>query len=197
MNVGAGPIMRRGDWCQLAGGTPFWPLDPKPEEINIRAIAHSLSMQVRYNGAVHTFYSVAEHCVHIALWIKSQGYSNHDALWGLLHDAPEGLGLADLVRPVKKNVVGYSVLEDAVMAAVCERFSLSPDMPAIVKEADNRILRDEMAQAMDVPQLAWALPERHPLGITIEFWKPEIAKQMFLMVFAALGEAEAAEGRVA
>ena len=40
-------------------GRPFWPLDPKPENISIIDIAHNLSNQGRYSGSTQTFYCPA------------------------------------------------------------------------------------------------------------------------------------------
>lgn len=47
---------RRGDWMQLASGQPFWPLDPRPEEIHIEDIAAALSKLCRYGGHCKRFY---------------------------------------------------------------------------------------------------------------------------------------------
>lgn len=38
---------RKGDWMQTYTGRQFWPLDPHPDEIDIRDIAHALSMMCR------------------------------------------------------------------------------------------------------------------------------------------------------
>lgn len=38
---------RKGDWMQTWSGRQFWPLDPRVEDIDLRDIAHSLSMQCR------------------------------------------------------------------------------------------------------------------------------------------------------
>lgn len=35
---------RIGDWMQTYTGRQFWPIDPRPEEIEIEDIAHALSM---------------------------------------------------------------------------------------------------------------------------------------------------------
>lgn len=177
---------RIGDWMQLYGSKSFWPLDPKPEEICIQAIAHSLSMQCRYNGHVHTFYSTAEHSVLMARWLWGHGYSHEVVLWALLHDAPEALGLSDMIRPVKQNVTGYKAMEDATMRAVCDRFDLPHDMPAIVKIVDTRILNDEMKQAMQSPPMKWSIEYPEPLGALLQFWTPSRAEREFLNLFEEL-----------
>lgn len=169
--------MRKGDWMQVYGGLQFWPLDPRPEEIHIEVIAHALGMTCRYGGQCDEFYSVAEHSVHLA-----RKASKKNKLWALLHDAPEGLGLADLIRPVKRNVSGYKTIESEVMDAVCARFGLPPVMPAEVHELDERICNDERDQNMASPPHPWAIDPR-PLGVTLEFWTPKVAKRKFLQTY--------------
>jgi len=53
--------MRKGDYLGTFSGKHFWPLDPKPEDINLQDIIHALSNICRFNGHTNRFYSVAEH----------------------------------------------------------------------------------------------------------------------------------------
>lgn len=69
---------------QTFSGALYWPMDPRPEDVNILDIAHSLSMQCRYTGHVSKFYSVAEHSVHVSNIVPKEL-----AMCGLLHDATE------------------------------------------------------------------------------------------------------------
>lgn len=183
---------RKGDWMQgftgSGEGAQFWPLDPRPSEINLRGIAHSLGMTCRYGGHCIRFYSVGEHSVHIAHWVLTNGGSAQEALWGLLHDSPESQGIADIIRPVKPHLVGYKEIEDSVMDAVCEWAGLPKQMPAIVKEADNRILNDEYAQNMERAPVPWSLPDYRPLGIKLAFWSPEAAERAWLDAYWAIIE---------
>ena len=57
---------RKGDWMQTATGGVFWPVDPRPEDVEIEDIAHALSLICRYCGHVREFYSVAQHSVLVA-----------------------------------------------------------------------------------------------------------------------------------
>jgi hypothetical protein len=43
-------IDRRGDWMQVASGRPFWPFDPRADEVHIEDVAHGLSMLCRFGG---------------------------------------------------------------------------------------------------------------------------------------------------
>lgn len=171
-------FFRRGDWMQTYTGLRFWPLNPRPEDVDIRDIAHALSMQCRYGGHSLRFYSVAEHCVHIARFV-----SPANALWGLLHDAAEAY-LADVPRPLKRHLPGYKEAEAKVMAAICQHFDLPPEMPAEVHAADNRILSDEVHQNMS--PMPWHSKHNEPIGVVIECWPPEVAEANFLEAFRDL-----------
>lgn len=169
---------RKGDWMQCFSGGQFWPLDPRAEEIHIADIAHALSMQCRYAGHCLRFYSVAEHSVKL-----SHVVSPENALWALLHDASEAY-LVDVPRPVKPYLTGYKDAEARVMAAVCERFGLPLDMPAEVHAADNAIIGDERANM--APCAAEWYATGPGLGVTLNYWSPEVAERMFLARFNAL-----------
>lgn len=174
---------RRGDWMQTFSGRQFWPLDPRPEDICIEDIAHALAMQCRFAGHCLRFYSVAEHSVLVAHHAEPV-----DALWALMHDAAEAY-VTDVIRPIKPDLAGYKAIEARVMRAVCERYGLPLDMPAAVKEIDDRILADERDQNMATPPADWRVGE--PLGVTLQFWSPEQAEREFLDMFAHLTEGRA------
>jgi hypothetical protein len=171
---------RRGDWMQTFTGRQFWPLDPRPDEVDILDIAHALANQCRYAGHCRRFYSVAEHCV-----LLSRAVAPEHRLWALLHDSAEAY-LVDLPRPVKRHVVGYHMAEAAVMAAICLRFGLKPEMPEAVHDADYRILRDELEQNMAPPPSRWPVQDEAPLGVSLRFWDPGEAEFWFLKEFKAL-----------
>ncbi len=145
---------RKGYFQQTFTGRRFYVEDPRPEDVFIVDIAHHLAMLVRYNGAVLRYYSVAEHCVHVSRLV-----SPRNAMWGLLHDAAEYV-VGDMTRPLKKQpqLRGFATFENRVQRAVCERFGLSYDMPAEVKEVDGRITDDErrdLMSNMDVDPNIW------------------------------------------
>jgi hypothetical protein len=176
---------RNGDWIQTFTGRAFWPLDPRPDEVEIRDIAHALSNQCRYAGHTSRFYSVAEHCVLLA-----RAVSPKNRLWALLHDASEAY-LVDLPRPVKRSMPDYRAAEEAVMLAVRRQFFLVDPMPAEVHLADGRILTDERQQAMETPPMPWTAEEQvEPLGVTLQFWTPAMAEIQFLAAFDRLFDPE-------
>lgn len=172
---------RHGDFMQTATGRKFWPLDPKPEEVFIEDIAHGLSLQCRYAGHCVRFYSVAEHCVLMARKLRWEGVDV--ALWALLHDAAEAYTV-DVPRPLKRSLVGYKEAEAKVMAAIATRYGLAADMPAVVHDADNRIIGDELANLVPMP---WH--DRYTgqeLGVELRYWSPEKAEEEFMATFDAL-----------
>ena len=50
-------------YITTVSGIHFYPLDPNPNDIDIKDIAHSLSLICRANGHFKYFYSVAQHCI--------------------------------------------------------------------------------------------------------------------------------------
>lgn len=177
-------ITRKGDWMQTATGRQFWPLDPRVDEIFIDDIAHSLGMACRYAGHCLQFYSVAEHCVLMTRWLESNGYSWDEQLTALLHDAPEAY-LVDVPRPVKPFLSEYKAIENRLWIMLAGKFGVSPNMPSIVKFADEAILADEQAQNMAPCVAPWNL-EHGPLGVTLQFWQPARAKAEYLSEFERL-----------
>jgi hypothetical protein len=173
---------RKGDWMQTFTGKQFWPADPRAEEIDIRDIAHALSMQCRYAGHCLRFYSVAEHSVHVARWVAATyGGSTALQLKALLHDATEAY-LVDVPRPVKPFLVGYKEAEARLWKVIANSHGMSDEMPSEVHEADNRILWDERAQNMSPSVHEWS-GNPDPLGINLEFWSPDRAESKFLNAY--------------
>jgi hypothetical protein len=172
-------LPRVGDWMQTYSGGIFWPLDPRPEEVNIEDIAHALANACRYAGHCLRFYSVAQHSVLVSMRCRPE-----NALWGLLHDASEAY-LLDVPRPVKPHLPGYKDAEARVMQAITYRYGLPPIMPEDVKEADGRMLATEQRDLMAPPPRPWNLPHE-PYEHPIHPMSPENAKKFFLDRFNEL-----------
>jgi hypothetical protein len=172
--------LRPGDFMQTATGRKFWSMDPRADEVFIEDIAHALSMQCRYAGHCLRFYSVAEHCVLMARKLRWEGVDV--ALWALLHDGSEAY-LVDVPRPVKPYLEGYKAAEAKVMAAICDRYELAHEMPAVVHDADNRIIADEL---VNLVKMDWHGKHDNPLGVELRYWTPEKAEEEFMATFQAL-----------
>lgn len=162
------------DWMQTYSGQAFFPNDMSRSEIVVADIAHALSMQCRYNGHVRQFYSVAEHCV-----LMSYAVPPEDALWALLHDATEAY-VGDLVRPVKKHLPDFVRIENAIMRKIVDQFDLgSYEMPASVKEADNRIIENERRALLADSPLPWTVHGEPLENIRIYAWIPAQAEMQY------------------
>ena len=97
------------------------PLEPKKEDIDIRDIAHALSLVCRGNGHVKYFYSVAQHSISCYMEAKARGYSKKVQLACLLHDASEAY-LSDITRPVKRKLTEYQVIEQRLQNLIWEKY---------------------------------------------------------------------------
>ena len=106
-------------------GNTFNPLDPKIDEIDIRDIAHALSLICRGNGHVKHFYSVAQHSISCYMEAKVRGYSHQIQLACLLHDGSEAY-LSDIVRPIKAKLSEYLRIEDKLQDLIWEKNLNSP-----------------------------------------------------------------------
>jgi 5'-deoxynucleotidase YfbR-like HD superfamily hydrolase len=121
-------------------------LDPSPLDVEISDIAHGLARVARWNGQTAGDYpfSVAQHSV-LVLEIFRAGSpeaSDRDALYALLHDAPEYV-MGDIISPFKAAMGGnYKEVEGRLQAAVHIRFAM-PAEPAValarqIKKADKQ-----------------------------------------------------------
>lgn len=169
----------KGDWMQTYSGKRFYPFDPQVSSIDIVDIAHALAMTCRYGGHCKQFYSVAQHSVLVGSKAPAE-----KALRALMHDAPEAY-TGDLIRPIKKHpeMAAFTWVEGTIERAIAVRFDLPwPIMDAEIKRLDDRIILDERDQVMVPTDDDWRVTGE-PLGVTIEPWGPEIARQKFLDAF--------------
>jgi hypothetical protein len=160
-------------WIQTFTGKQFWPLEPRAEDVDVRDIAHSLSLQCRFNGHCRVFYSVAEHSVRVSRIVPPDLAS-----WGLLHDAAEAY-LSDLPRPVKDRLFGFRDIEERLLEVIARAFGLPWPMPAAVAEADDALLATEARDLMGLPPSSWKLSAA-PLQERIVPVSAESAELLFL-----------------
>lgn len=178
---------RKGPWHQTFTGKKFYPLDPRPDDICIEDIAHSLSLQCRYLGHCKKFYSVADHSIIVSnILLGSYGWT--ESLYGLLHDAAEAY-VGDMCRPVKiGSELGrlYSDVEEKIQACVLEKFRLpAVTEPEYVKIVDARVLATEVRTMMGDTS-NWSLLE--PYEFTIVPRTSVEAESDFLNMFKKLTE---------
>lgn len=174
-------VPRKGDWMLTASGRQFWPCDPHAADVDIFDIQTALTQLCRYGGHTLHFYSVAQHSVELARYFLRR---NDPAMaqWALLHDAAEAY-VADVIRPLKPFLGNYREIEHRVEQVVWHRYGLEGDLPLPVKDADSRIIVDEMAALFGAEPLEkYGLLGRPRLGVDI---RPMM-----------IGQADAAFGRL-
>jgi uncharacterized protein len=171
---------RNGNWMLTYTGISYWPLDPRPEEVEIRDIAHALSNLCRYTGHVRKFYSVAEHSVLVSHMVAPE-----HALQGLLHDAAEAY-CNDLARPLKVCLPEYKAVEQLNFTAIMLRFALPVVEHPTIKAADTDILINEYQALMEKPTLPWSWGGTFRDKMPIRGWLPKKAEEMFLKRFYKL-----------
>lgn len=167
------------DWIQTYTGRKFHPLAPRADEIDVRDIAHALSLNCRFNGHCRVFYSVAEHSVRVSRLLDGEL-----AMWGLLHDAAEAY-LTDLPRPVKCQMPLFDEVETRLLEIIAAHFGLRCPMPAEVKHADDVLLATEARDVMGPAPEPWSFGGT-PLRETIKPMSPAEAERAFLERFEAL-----------
>ncbi len=169
-------------------GKHFEPACPEREKIDIRDIAHALSLTCRGNGHVKTFFSVGQHCVHCALEAEARGYSRRLVLACLLHDASECY-MSDVPRPVKETMPQYKAVEERLLEQVYIKYlgsSLTDEEEKQVKQIDNDMLYYDLLYLLnekteqDAPVMA--------TDFSYEVLSFEQVERRYLELFARLGE---------
>lgn len=128
----------------------FTPLEPDMEQIDIRDIAHALSLLTRANGHFPEFYSVGQHCNHCYEEARARGYDKRLQLACLLHDASEAY-ISDITRPVKKYLAKYMEIEKNLQDAIYIRFlgsTLTEEEQRKVSAVDDALLYYEFDHYM-------------------------------------------------
>ena len=151
-------------WC----GHRFYFLDPDPDTVCIEDIAHSLSLQCRFNGHTTEFYSVAQPSLIVADIVRRETDDPRLALTGLLHDAPEAY-LGDVVSPLKCLLPGYKKFEQVVEKCIADRFSLPHPFPKVIHTADVEALKGEFNSLAPFAHDPPAQQLREPWQVEHEF----------------------------
>lgn len=173
--------MRQGNWIQTYTGKQFWALDPRPEEVDIEDIAHSLSMLCRFNGHCKEFFSVAEHSTIMTKLL----YTTNEKKWALLHDAAEAY-ITDIPKPIKNCLPEFKEIEDNILRAIATKFELEYPIPPQIKDADLLMLSTEREILLSEPPEPWRwLPEPVDTRI-IQCLSPKEAKEEFMTVYKEL-----------
>ena len=164
-------------------GKHFDPVNPEIELIDIRDIAHALSLICRGNGQVKTFFSVGQHCINAAKEAKARGYSNRVILACLIHDAGESY-LSDVPRPLKPSMPEYIRTEEHLLDLIYEKYlgsKLNEEEQKLVKSIDNALLYYDLKELLNEVSEGTA-PELH-IELNYEFVPFSYVEQEYLNLF--------------
>lgn len=179
-----GALTDRGYNMTTASGLPFWPADPRPEDVRIEDIAAHLSRLCRFNGAIRDdveIYSVAQHSVLVSEHVPA-GYE----LEGLLHDAAEAY-IGDRIKPLKMLMPGYDEFEYRIDRVIRAKFGLPLEKSQAVRDADYRAVLTERRDILP-PNLTvdWGTALADPWPEHIHRWQIHHSRSVFLHRFKEL-----------
>ena len=125
-------------------GKEINPVALRPEDIDIRDIAHGLAHVNRFGGQTKFAINVAQHSVLAMRLVKFWDGTPEEQLQALLHDASEAY-LGDVTKWVKALEImhGYRLAEHAAMQAICKTFKIDAAMGELVDRADRLLVRFE------------------------------------------------------
>jgi len=154
-------------------------LDPRPGEVIISDIAHSLAHQCRFTGHTRVHYSVAQHSCFVA--DMAPAYYKAEAL---MHDAAEAY-LGDLASPIKRLMPQFRVIEGDLKRYIFRKYGLHSVYDDEIKKLDIFALVTEGRDLID----DWA--HQTAFGIDgapqkIDPWSIAEAKAEFLFQFETL-----------
>jgi len=164
----------------------FDPWQIVPEDVDVRDIAHALSLMTRANGHLAHFYSVAQHSVNCALEAKARGHSPRVQLGCLTHDAAESY-ISDITRPVKHRLEGYKEVEERILSVVWQSFGLGDitgEEKRKVFEIDDAVLYHEFFALKN----ACLRPEMPDMAMEHDFSQRDMCEveAQYLTMFKAL-----------
>lgn len=137
-------------WIHTAHGRAVDLLDPQPDTIDLRDIAHALDRICRYTGHCSEHYSVAAHSLNVAAYCREIGCDNVTYRAALLHDATEAY-LGDVASPLKSLLPEYKAIEARFWTVIARKFGLPDPLPDMVKAADRVMLISEAPALLPWP----------------------------------------------
>ena len=141
---------RVGEYFETYSGRPFWPRDPRPEDICLEDIAHHLSLVCRFGGAVKRHYSVGQHSIFVHRICPDEFKFE-----GLFHDATEAY-LGDVVRPLKYSLHEYLEAEAKLQRVISRMYGVPEKKSPPVQLADDIALITERNALFRRKSLKWA-----------------------------------------
>lgn len=115
----------------------------KPEDICLQDIVTALPHICRYGGRCPIHYSVAQHCVELAIYLLEKCGREDLAKIAILHDGCEAY-LGDMIYPLKIQIPGFLELEDQLTKMVYQKFGVDASNYAEFDYFDRNITVNEM-----------------------------------------------------
>lgn len=147
-------------WIMTYSGKHLHAFDPRPEQICLEDIAHSLSKNNRFTNHCKLDYTVGQHSLHVYDLLRRFGESTETCLIGLLHDASEAY-LQDIAKPFKQFLPDYQEVEELLQNAIYLKylgFVPTKDQYSIVKMVDEILLVNEIEKLMPQDE-DWFIPD--------------------------------------
>ncbi len=164
-------------------GKHFDATNPDMSMVDIKDIAHALSLICRGNGHVKTFFSVGQHCINAAREAIARGYSKRVILACLLHDACECY-MSDVPRPLKPSMPEYIRTEEHLLNLIYEKFlgnALTEEETKLVKCIDNDLLYYDLKELLNEVSEGTA-PKLH-IELSYDFVSFESIETTYLELF--------------
>ena len=185
--MGGANNMRKGNYIGTYNGGRFWVTDPQVQDVEIEEIAHSLSLNCRFNGHTRHLWTVAQHSILVSdICFYEDPFIG---LIGLLHDASEGY-ISDIARPFKHVLEKYLDIEKQVQKKIYEACGIEVDeidegTMRKVKEADDLALSAEAHKLMNPCDdwISWGgfdNPNIKTLERSIRMENPQLVKGKYI-----------------
>lgn len=171
-------------WIETSSGIHFDLLDPQPEQVRLSDIAKALSRLARYTGHCRhdQWYSVAEHCVHVAEYLRTGYQLSRLSLLGLLHDAAEAY-TGDANRVLKDQLVNYREIEDGIQKVIWTALDVRPATDLehrLIKQGDDVFLATEAAAMLPSKGSDWNLVQAPLPDFAFAYWERVMAEKAWL-----------------
>ena len=135
---------KKDEFIKTFTGKHFHIFNPTEEEVDIKDIVHSLSMQCRFNAHTCCFYSIASHSLIGAKLIRKEFKKDF-----IGHDFAEAY-TGDCVTPIKRRNKDFILMEKKIERIIGKKFNFSHPLPPEIKEMDNLMFRMESKYLMGV-----------------------------------------------
>lgn len=112
------------------------------DDININDIILALPNICRYGGRIPCHYSVGQHAVELARWLRKEG-KEELVPHALLHDAGEAY-IGDIIYPIKIKIPAFLELEDKITEMIYKKYEVNLDLHSIFDFYDKAITVNEM-----------------------------------------------------